>query len=276
MWATWSTTDEVVCLALYECGRRRQGRRPCSLFGAHPGPCSYDRDDALVEDPARAARINTALAVLAQTDQHDRAVVQSAAHDAALLTWDELRARQIWTDLPAYDQVAMYRLLARADSLRATPQSAARTARVVADNLARMTRLWDSSLPKRLPHGERAVALLDALDRLPPPWRIVVLGAQRERRYEARMPLDDAVPWAVSRSSEGQPVPTIENGWKAEWDRKEDERCGETIGQQLTKLPYGWQVDTVREVVLGADALGAVSNAACSINVISGYGVPRA
>ncbi|MFF7644080.1 hypothetical protein [Streptomyces canus] len=276
VWATWTTPEEVVCLALYDCGRRGEGQeRPCYLFGAHPGPCSCDRD-ALVEDPARAARIDAALAVLAAADQHDKSAVQSAAHDATLLTWDELRARQIWRSLPACGQAAMYRLLARADSLRATRASVASTASELAADVAKMTRLWGPSSPPRLPDGETAAALLDALDRLPLEWRTLVLGGQREHRYQARMPLEEAVAWASRHSSEGLAPPPAEDDWTAEWDRKEDERRGATTSERLATLPYGWRVDAVRRIALGEDALGTVAAAALSINVIRGYGVDRA
>ncbi|MDH6522349.1 hypothetical protein [Streptomyces sp. SAI-090] len=277
VWATWTTPDEVVCLALFDCGKHGKDReRPCSLFGAHPGPCSYDRDDALAEDLARVALIDAALAVLAEADQHDRLAVRSAAHDAALLTWDELRARQIWTRMPACDHAAMYRLLALANSLRATRASVANTASELARDVAQMTRLWEASSPPRLPHGECATALLDALDRLPPEWRTLVLGGQREDRHEARMPLDEAVNWAARHSSEGLAPPPAEDDWKSEWDRKEDERRGATTSERLAKLPNAWQADAVRRIALGEDALGTVATAALSINVICGYGVDRA
>ncbi|MGW1041011.1 hypothetical protein [Streptomyces sp. NPDC002547] len=277
VWATWTTPDEIVCLALYDCGKRSKDQeRPCSLFGAHPGPCSNDRDDAFLQDPTRAARIDAALAVLAEVDQHDKSAVQSAAHDATLLTWDELRARQIWGSLPACDQAAMYRLLARADSLRATRASIASTASALAADVAQMTRLWGPSSPQRLPDGDSAAALLGALERLPLEWRTLVLGGQREHRYQARMPLDEAVAWASRHSSEGLGPPPAEDDWTAEWDRKEDERRGATTGERLATLPYGWRVDAVRRFALGEDALGTVAAAALSINVICGYGVDRA
>ncbi|KUN58965.1 hypothetical protein AQJ46_41830 [Streptomyces canus] len=277
VWATWTTPDEVVCLALYDCGKRsKEQGRPCSLFGAHLGPCSFARDDALVEDPARVARIDAALGVLAEADQHDKLAVQTAAHDATLLTWDELRARHVWTRLPACDQAAMYRLLARADSLRATRSSVASTASELTVDVAQMTRLWEPSSPQRLPDGDTAAALLGTLDRLPPEWRTVVLGGQRENRYQARMPLDEAVAWAGRHSSEGLGPPPAEDDWTAEWDRKEDERQGATTSGRLANLPTGWQVDAVRRIARGGDALGTVANADLSINVIRLYGVDRA
>ncbi|MFC4642350.1 hypothetical protein ACFPEU_09285 [Streptomyces mangrovi] len=277
VWATWTTPDEVVCLALYDCAKHSKDQeRPCSLFGAHLGPCSLARDDALVEDPARAARIDAALGVLTEADQHDMPAVRSAAHDAALLTWDELRARRIWTKLPACDRAAMYRLLARADSLRSTRASVASTASKLAADVAQMTQLWEPYSPQRLPDGDTAAALLDTLDRLPPEWRTLALGGQRERRYQARMPLDEAVAWADRHSSEGLAPPPPEDDWTAEWDRKEDKRQGATTSERLAKLPTGWQVDAVRRIALGADALGTIGHTAISINVIRLYGVDRA
>ncbi|WP_143666580.1 hypothetical protein [Streptomyces reticuliscabiei] len=280
VWATWTTPDEIVCLALYDCGKHgKDQERPCSLFGAHPGRCSYNRDDALAHDPARAALIDAALAVLAGADQHDRpsgSAVRSAAHDAALLTWDELRARQIWTSMLACDHAAMYRVLARADSLRATRASVASTASELAGDVTQMTRLWAPSSSRRLPHGDTAAHLLEALDRLPPEWQILVLGGQREHRHLDRIPLDEAVEWAVRHASEGLAPPPAEPDWKAEGDRKEDERRGATTRERLAKLPNGWRVDAVRRIALGTDALGAVADAVLSINAIRSYGVDRA
>ncbi|NUK19961.1 MULTISPECIES: hypothetical protein [Streptomyces] len=277
VWATWTTPDEVVCLALYDCGEHgKDQERPCSLFGAHPGRCSYNRDDALAHDPARVVLIDAALAVLAGADQHDGPAVRSAAHDAALLTWDELRARQIWTRMPACDHAAMYRLLARADSLRATRASFASTASELAGDVAQMTRLWAPSSPRRLPHGDTAAHLLEALDRLPLEWQNLVLGGQRENRHLDRMPLDEAVEWAARHASERLAPPPAEPDWNAEWDRKEDEKRGATTRERLVRLPSGWRVDAVRRIALGEDSLGAVANAALTINVIRSYGVDRA
>lgn len=274
VWATWTTPAEVVCLALYECGKHGEDQeRPCSLFGAHPGPCTYNRDDALVEDPSRAALIAAALDVLAGADQQEGPAVQAAAHDAALLTWDELRARRIWAALPPCDRAAMYRLLARAASVHATHTSGAGE---LAGDVAQMTRLWAPSSPRRLPHGDTAAHLLDALDRLPPQWQTLVLGGQRIHRYLDRMPLDEAVEWAARHASEGLAPPPAAPDWYAEWDRKEDEKRGATTRERLAKLPNGWRVDAVRRIALGADALGAVADAALSINVIRGYGIYRA
>jgi len=221
----------------------------------------------------RATRIDGALVVLAAADQHDRPTVQAAAHDATLLAWDELRARQIWKGLPACDHAAMYRLLARADSVRAPCASIANTASDLAADVAQMTRLWEPSSPMRLPHGDNAAALLGSLDRLPSHWRALVLGGQRDDRYQVRTPLDEAVEWAAHHSSKDLAPPPAESDWRAEWDRKGDEQCGGTASKRLANLPNGWQVDTVRRIVLGEDALGAASNAALSINVIRSYGI---
>ncbi|MEU0220591.1 hypothetical protein ABZ281_38545 [Streptomyces sp. NPDC006265] len=190
-----------------------------------------------------------------------------------MLTWDELRARQIWAGLPPCDRAAMYQLLAHADSVRAIRASVASAARELAGGVAQMTRLWEPSSPGQLPHGETAADLLGALDRLPSQWRVLVLGGQREPRCPARVPLDEAVGWALHHASAGLAPPPPVDDWKAESDRKEDERLGAITSERLAKLPYGWQVDAVRRIALGADALGTVAGVALSINVIRIYGV---
>ncbi|MFD4476027.1 hypothetical protein ACFWPU_07915 [Streptomyces sp. NPDC058471] len=46
---------------------------------------------------------------------------------------------------------------------------------------------------------------------------------------------------------------------------------GNLVGERLARLPYGWQVDAVRSIALGTDALSAVSDAALTINIIRSY-----
>ncbi|MFI1408927.1 hypothetical protein ACH4Y0_03170 [Streptomyces sp. NPDC020707] len=274
VWATWSTPEEVVCLARHDCDRQNEDQKQrCSLFGAHPGPCSYARDDALVEDPARATRITGALEILAGADQREGPDIQAAAHDAALLTWDELRARRIWTDLPPWDHAAMYQLLARAYCVHATHT---RGASELAGSIAQMTRLWAPSASRRLPHGDTAAHLHDALDRLPPQWQNLVLGSQRDHRYQGHVRLEDALTWATHYTSDELPPPPAEPGWRAERDRKDDVQHGATTRERLASLPTGWQVHVLRSMALGEGALSAVAQAALSINTIRGYGIHHA
>ncbi|WP_369228502.1 hypothetical protein AB5J52_48535 (plasmid) [Streptomyces sp. R39] len=273
VWATWTTPAEIVCLALNDCGKRGQSQESsCGLFLEHPGSCSYEQEDALKEDTTRAARIDAALAVLGGADQHDARIVQTAAHDAALLTWDELRASRIWPQLPACDHAAVYRLLAHADSVHATRASIASAARDLAGDVLQITHLWAPDAPQQLPHGDAAADLLSALARIPAGWQSWALGSQRKSRHLSRIPLNEAVEVATRHGSEG-PAPRSESGWEAQRDRKEVERLGPIIRERLRGLPHGWQVDTVRRIALGADALGAVAGAARSMNVIRRYGL---
>lgn len=273
VWVTWTTEDVLLCFALDNCGKRGSRNRSCGLFIEHPGICSHEHDEALREDPARVTRINAALVVLAAAAEYEEVAVQQAAHDAALLTWDELGARRIWPELPTCDHAAMYRLLALSNSVRSTRASVAKTTRELAAGVTQMTRLWNSASSLRLPHGEHAAELLAALDRLPPEKRVLVLGSQCEPRYQPRMPFDEAVDW-ISRDATKAlaPSPAVPD-WKAESHREQDERHGAVISERLARLPLGWQIDVVRRVALGADALGAVTNAGLSINVIRTFGI---
>ncbi|QDN54243.1 hypothetical protein [Streptomyces sp. S1D4-20] len=41
----------------------------------------------------------------------------------------------------------------------------------------------------------------------------------------------------------------------------------------LASLPYGWQVDAVRRIARGTDALSVVSDAGLAINIIRLHGI---
>jgi hypothetical protein len=273
VWVTWTTEDDLLCFALDNCGKRGSRNRSCTLFIEHPGTCSHEHDEALQEDCARGTRINAALVVLAAAAEYEGVAVQQAAHDAVLLTWDELRARRIWPELPACDHAAMYRLLALSNSVLSTSASIAKPTSELAAGVTEMARLWNDASSLRLPHGEHAAELLAALDRLAPEKRVLVLGSQCEPRYMPRMPFDEAVDW-ISRDATKALAPSSAGlDWKAESDRRHDEEHGAVVSERLSRLPLGWQIDVVRRVALGADALGAVTNAALSINVIRTFGI---
>ncbi len=217
----------------------------------------------------RVERIADALSVLAVFGHHNVSTVLAAAHDATLLTWDELRARRIWAGLAEHDRASVYRLVGRAESVRTMR---AHLVAELARDAAEVGLLWAPGSPGRLPCGEDAEALLTALAHLPREWRVAVLGGQRPPR-SPRTPLDEAVRYAVQQAEAGLAPPPAARDWAAEWDREEDRARGDLVGERLARLPYGWQVDAVRRMALGTDALAAVSDAALTINIIRAYGV---
>ncbi|MFD8609655.1 hypothetical protein [Streptomyces sp. NPDC059631] len=285
VWASWTGREAPRCSVLPVCDQHGPDPRTlCDAFSGHPGVCSFDRQDAFGEDPERAERIDAALAVLATGDHHRAEHVAAAAHDAVLLAWDELRARLIWTVLPECDRAAVHRLVSRVDAAR---WKAAHTVTSLARDAAEVGLLWAPGSSGRLPHGERAEALLDALEHLPDAWQAVVLGGQREPQQverswyfdsespttPARPSLDDAIHHAVQQARAGQDPPPAADDWSGERDCKENRARGQVVGERLAKLPYGWRVDTVRSIAQGTPAMSAVGDAQTAINVIRSYGV---
>ncbi|ATM24621.1 hypothetical protein SMD44_p10122 (plasmid) [Streptomyces alboflavus] len=287
VWLAWSDdAREPVCFGSEDCGRADLDGdgTVCTLFSAHPGVCS-GRLDTAAEDPARPRRIISALDVLDTCTAHNRDTLVDAAHDAVLLTWDELRARRVWSALPACDQAAVHRLVSRIDTVRSEqPDIIAGLAR----ETAAMASLW-AGPPARLPGGVEAEALLATLEALPAPWQAVVLGGQRRPREPhtslwggrtnppaPRPLLAEALQSAAAQAEAGMPPPPAQVGWEAEWDRKQDRELGAEQSQALTRLPYGWRVDALRRVAAGLSILAAVGDAAVGINMLCSYGVSLA
>lgn len=285
VWASWADGEKPSCLAHENCGKPGPDpHEPCNLFTAHPGPCSFHLD-TLREDPLRTGRIDAALDVLVNLGWHDEPTLQAAAHDATLLTWDELRARGIWANLPECDHAAVYRLLSRCGSGQALRPA---TAEALARDVVEVTRLWAPSSDGRLAHGDDAEALLKDLEALSPEWQALVLGGQRQPvkplssnlfdseppARSPRTPLAEVLRGAVQLAEAGQsPPPPSERSWSADWDRKEDRRLGADMAGRLSKLPYGWRADTIRRIAAGATALDAVSDAGQAINLIRSAGI---
>jgi hypothetical protein len=271
VWATWTEDEVPCCFAKEACPKT--GPTPqdaCSLFSEHPGVCSFALDATLAEDPWRAGRIDAALKVLSACDLHDQQTVHAAAHDATLLTWDELRAG-IWTFLPDSDQAAVYRLMSRTDSVRTMkPHAIMGHAR----DITEVTRLWSSSSPCRLAHGELAESHAAILEALPSEWQVKVLGGQRPPVSAApRTPLGEALREASRQADTGQTPPPAGRNWEVDWDRQRDRETGARVVDRLSYLPDGWRVDAMRRIAAGTDALSAVSDAFTAINIICTYDV---
>lgn len=271
VWATWIEGEVPYCMSKDACPQAgRTSRTTCALFLDHPGVCSFALDTALAEDSSRAGRIEAALQVLSAGESHDRQMVHGAAHDATLLTWDELRAG-IWRFLPDGDQAAVYRLVSRADSVRTMKPDA--VARHAAD-VTEVTRLWSPSSPCRLAHGEIADSHLTILEELPKKWQAWVLGSQRlPDRAPPRTPFDEVLRAAAEQASVRRIPPPARRNWETGWDLRHDREIGARVASQLSRLPHGWRMDALRRIATGTDALSAVSDAAMAINIIRAYGL---
>lgn len=277
VWATWLDGEAPRCLTRKDCLQTGAGPEDaCALFAGHPGVCSYLLDHALRPDPSRVERIDAALAILATCDRHDAHTLQAAAHDAALLAWDELRARRLWVSMPDCDQAAVHRLVSRTGSVRTRdPYAVAEFAREAAE----VTFLWQPSATGRLPHGESATSQLKILEGLTQEWQAVVLGGQRPPKSWSphastpRTPLAEALDDVCQQAAGGQEPPPALDSWAAAWDHKEDRVRGARAAARLAKLPYGWRVDVIRRIDSGAEASAAVSDAMMAINILRTFGL---
>ncbi|MEU5193686.1 hypothetical protein AB0G86_06430 [Streptomyces scabiei] len=277
VWATWLDGEAPRCLTRTDCPQPGTGSEDkCALFAGHPGVCSHLLDQALRTDPSRVERIDAALAIMATSDRYEIHTVHTAAHDAALLAWDELRARRLWVSMPDCDQAAVHRLVSRAGSVRARdPHAVAGFAREALE----VTSLWQASDTGRLPCGKIATSHLKILDSLTPEWQAVVLGNQRPPKSwsphasTSRTPLAEALDHACQEAADGQEPPLASDSWAAPWDHKEDRVRGARVAERLTQLPHGWRVDVIRRIGSGTESLAAVSDAMMAINILRAFGL---
>ncbi|MEW2401359.1 hypothetical protein [Streptomyces sp. NPDC046862] len=277
VWATWLDGETPRCITREDCPQAAAGpENACALFVGHPGVCSHLLDQALREDPSRVECIDAALAILATFDRHDAHTVQTAAHDAVLLAWDELRARRLWASMPDCDQAAVHWLVSRTGLVRARdPHAIAEFARQAAE----VTVLWQPSATGCLPLGESATSQLKILEGLTPEWQAVVLGSQRPPKSWSshactpRTPLAEALEDTCQQVAAGQAPPPAADSWAAAWDHKEDRVRGARVAHRLEQLPHGWRVDVMRRIGSGTEALAAVSDAMTAINILRGFGL---
>ncbi|MER0476916.1 hypothetical protein ABR737_00855 [Streptomyces sp. Edi2] len=287
VWATWQGDFlEPHFIARTPCprtgGTGDRSLTPCALFEQHLGQCSFEISPAYAENPKRFPQILNALEGLQKWHPHQGEAPPASTEEAALLIWDELRACGIWGSLPDWDHAAMYRLLSRTDSVQAMSHDE------IADllgELAKFAQMCDMVSPGGVPGGADADALCTSLRRLPGPWQAAILGNQRPplsrraafydpapRQSSPRTPLDVAIVDAAERAARGEKPPSAV-GWGADWDLSEDRERGAVAHRRLTTLPHGWQVDAVRRIARGVEALSAVSEAGLAINIVRTYGV---
>ncbi|MBV9022298.1 MAG: hypothetical protein JO362_00485 [Streptomycetaceae bacterium] len=285
-WALWVDGGEPSFVARDDCARTGAlpagAQESCLLFERHPDPC-MSAQDAYAQSPTRLPRAFEALKALGEAGRHEPAAVRAAAEEAALLTWDELRSRDVWAVLAGWEHAAVYRLMSWAHSRTLTPDVLSGLVRELT-GFVRHCEARTPSAARPGAGGEEAVVMLDRLGALPEPWQAAVLGDQREetrgpalsfshapRRSRPRPGLDQALADAAESSARGEPPPPAAGRY--EWDLADRRRLGATAYERLVRLPHEWQVDAVRQIAAGTEAISAVSDAAGSINIIRGFGV---
>ncbi|MET8983417.1 hypothetical protein ABZX85_48450 [Streptomyces sp. NPDC004539] len=262
----------------------------CSLAADHPGVCSPLLDPALSTDPGRTVEIDQALKTLtahAQGSGGGTDEAAQAAHDAALLTWDELRARpRILDALPEGDLATVHRLIGRSGSVPVLDEAGVRT---FLREVTEVTRLWGPGPRdgRRLTHGQAAEFWLGVLTGLPPDWQAAALSGRYEQilpppgspqrpslaEGPGCVPFHGVLQYARRQTAAGHhppsPVPHHEHGGY----REEDRTLGADLATRLAALPYGWRADAVRRIAYGTTPLDALSEAAQAVNALRHHGI---
>ncbi|MFK0154331.1 hypothetical protein ACIQVK_19930 [Streptomyces sp. NPDC090493] len=272
VWAHWSSGDpsHTVHEACPHTGADT-GRPGCALFAGHPGLCTFAFAGTPPMDATRARRIGNALDVLDKDALHDPQKVWAAAHDAALLTWDELRARGIFEQLRPWDQASVYWAISQVTVLGTAGPGRAEAVQHLARDVRELTGLWASGGLAGLPGGEEAAELWELYARLPEPWQALVLGEHRTMPRRS-VPLDTAIRDASSHAAAGHAPPAPGTLDRSRWDDEKARELGAAEAPRLARLPYRWGVDGIRRAVLGRGALSAGS-AVMAINTLRGYGI---
>lgn len=284
VWARWHTSSPAPSFTHgSHCPLATDDETLCALFEGHPGLCAFSRAEIFQHLPGRREEILAHLQVLGQPEASTAMTLQGAAAWAGLLLWDEVRARRVWAQLPAWDQAAVHWLLVRANSPDAhDPQSSGllADAAYVADLCGISTGIQRPGVT-----GPQAAALLTELRALPQPWQITVLAGQRTapQQQEAgflqappaptpRRPLREAIQDAADRAARGEsaPEPTPQQTWSTPQEARDD---ADRLFKQLGALPDGWQVEVIRKTTGDMDILAALLPATTGINVLTNHGV---
>ncbi|WP_416975811.1 hypothetical protein [Streptomyces sp. 4F14] len=261
----------------------------CSLFAGHPGSCSPHLDPALSTDPGRTVRIDHALKTLTEdagtgcgTDD-----AAQAAHDAALLSWDELRSRpRILDALPEGDLATVHRLIGRCATVPALDPAGVGT---FVREIRQVTCLWAPGPlhGRRLSHGTAAEFWLSVLTELPSDWQAAALSGRYEQilpppgsperlslsRGPGGLPFHDVLQYARRQAAAGHPPPSPAPDHEPGRYRDQDRVLGADLATRLAALPYGWRADAVRRIADGTTPLDVVSEAAQAINALRYYGI---
>ncbi|MEU6353602.1 hypothetical protein ABZ896_30470 [Streptomyces sp. NPDC047072] len=271
VWAHWTAGGDPSHTVHEACPHAGAdaGRPGCALFAGHPGLCTFAFTGTPSTDATRAGRIGEALDVLDKDALHDPESVWAAAHDAVLLTWDELRARGMWEQLRPWDQAAVYWSISQVTGLGTAGRGRAEAVRHFARDTRELAGLWASDGPAGLPGGGEAAELWELFALLPEPWQALVLGEHRAVPPQS-VALGTAIRDASAHAAAGEVPPAPGTRDRSRWEDARERGAAEA--PRLARLPYGWRVDGIRRAVLGRGALSA-SYAVMAINTLRGYGI---
>jgi hypothetical protein len=273
VWAHWTATGEPLYTGQKACPHTGADaeRGACALFAGHPGLCTFCFSSVPSMDGTRAERIHSALAVLDGHALHEHGRVWRAGHDAALLAWDELRARRIWEHLQPWEQAAAYWAISQVSALD-TGRSLAGAPERLARDITDLTMLWPPGGPPGLPGGAEAAELWELFARLPEEWQALVLGEQRATFSRRPVHLEYGIRNAAAQATAGHAPPEPGARDSTKWEDEDARARGAAEAPRLARLPYGWQVEGVRRAVLGRGDFSAGS-ASMAINTLRGYGI---
>jgi hypothetical protein len=272
VWAHWGDTAGPSLVVSMGCPDGADvDRQECGLFTGHPGLCTFAFGNTPAVDSTRMKRIEWALSVLDDHTCHEHETVWLAGHDAALLTWDELRARRIWERLAPWDQAFVYWVISHAGVPWTGRHRAGSMARFVRD-ARKLTGLCVGVGPAALPGGEEAAGLWESITRLPETWQAVVVGEQRAPHRRSTMPFAAAVREVATQAVAGKRVPEPGASDCSKWDDQSARERGALEASRLARLPHGWAIDAVRRTILEGGELSA-SDAAMAINRLRNYGI---
>ncbi|MET9110068.1 hypothetical protein [Streptomyces zhihengii] len=237
-------------------------------------------------DGSTVDRVAAALSALDRWRTMSWADVAEAAGDAVYFLWDVWKGSAAFHALPPHDQAAVHHTLAMGRRVHCEPrsclgpdywQSHIEELRTEA-HYATALRHHPHNTPAvtdRAQRATQAVSLHHRLLALPPTWQHTILEQLTPRAtfaWHAAPPpapptLQEAVGLAEAAASTGaHPEPTQPRS-------PTPDVSGQTVMDALTRLPRGWQTETVRRIADGTAPMSAVFNASQSINLVRSFGV---
>ncbi|MFC9266244.1 hypothetical protein ACFTXJ_00450 [Streptomyces zhihengii] len=237
-------------------------------------------------DDSTMDRVAAALGTLDHWHTMNWADVAEAAGDAVHFLWEAWKGSAAFPALPPHDQAAIHHTLAMGRRVHCEPrsrlgpdywQSHIEELRTEAHYAAalRHTSHHTPALAGRAQRATQAVSLHHRLLALPPVWQHTILDQLTSRTLftchavptQAPPTLQEAVALAEAAASTGaHPEPAPARSPTTDVSRQ-------TLMNALTRLPRGWQTETIRRIADGTAPMSAVFNASQSINLVRSFGV---
>ncbi|MBM9624049.1 hypothetical protein [Streptomyces zhihengii] len=237
-------------------------------------------------DDSTMGRVAAALSTLDHWHTMTWTDVAEAAGDAVHFLWEAWKGSAAFHALPPHDQAAIHHTLAMGRRVNCEPrsrlgpdywQSHIEELRTEAHYAAALRHHPHNTptLADRAQRATQAVSLHHRLLKLPPVWQHTILEQLTPRTPfawhavppQAPPTLQEAVALAEAAASTGAlPEP-------AQARRPTPDTSGQTLMDGLTRLPRGWQIETVRRIADGTAPMSALFNASQSINLVRSFGV---